>query len=378
VVGLQRRELPEGGVGPVEAAGLRFLAHQGPHRHLVGRQQPEDGVQLRLRQRDVVVEVVPLEPDPAAFGGPGGGHADQQQIVEGDAGDLFENALDVDRIGLPGELGGQVVPEALVAGKQRPEVVVGVEVLVTGDLQRQVGGVAAPQPAVAVALDPEPIGHAEHREDERVGTLVVGPGRGARWRDEQGGLDHSEQDLGGEQPRPVPDQVLDLGAHRLAEHVAGGLQLEVDVQGAVVLQPGQPDRRLHDEVLVGGRLEPLVQLSIGERPPEHLGAGQVGRHGVDRCRPGNRRGRHDQPRGRLGGQDDPKPWDGRPRPHKAALLEASEVGASELGWFLAGQIMLEPLDLALGIDGGRRGHAEQCADMARGRPTSSACPAAIR
>ena len=58
------------------------------------------------------------------------------------------------------------------------------------------------------------------------------------------------------------------------------------------------------------------QLRVGERPPQHLGAGQVGGHGVDRRRPGDHRGRHDQPRGRLGGQDDPKPWDGRPRPRR--------------------------------------------------------------
>jgi hypothetical protein len=94
-----------------------------------------------------------------------------------------------------------------------------------------------------------------------------------------------------------------------------------------------------------------------------VGVGRVGvvedglavstdRYGVDRCRPGDRRGRHDQPRSRLGARDDPKACNRRSRPHKAALIEASEVGLSQFGWFLACQFMLEPLELALRIEQG--------------------------
>jgi hypothetical protein len=46
------------------------------------RELPEGGVQLGRWQRDVVVEVAPLEPDLAAFGRADGRRPDQQQVVK--------------------------------------------------------------------------------------------------------------------------------------------------------------------------------------------------------------------------------------------------------------------------------------------------------
>src|SRR5215211_5038236 len=48
----------------------------------------------------------------------------------------------------------------------------------------------------------------------------------------------------------------------------------------------------------------------------------------------------------------PESWDGRPDPHKAALLKTSKLGASELVRLLADQITVEPLDFARDRRGG--------------------------